>query len=141
MDDSLARLFLRAGRDGSAATGAGGLGGRHQGREGAIPQRLGSSNGIAASLPEANDQHGQRRFVEGYPVDVHLPISRWTYRAVPTATMSRRGDASPAAHVLKDRRGTCARWVTPYLSRCRMTYFCALQRERIGLTARQRREP
>jgi hypothetical protein len=39
----------------------------------------------------------------------------------------RRGDASPAARMSKDRRGTCARWVAPYLSRCCMTYFCALQ--------------
>ena len=40
----------------------------------------------------------------------------------------RRGDASPAARMSKDRRGTCARWVAPYLSRCCMTYFCALHR-------------
>src|SRR5215469_1513868 len=39
----------------------------------------------------------------------------------------RRGDASPAVRMSSDRRGTCARWVTPYLSRCCMTNFCALQ--------------
>jgi hypothetical protein len=38
----------------------------------------------------------------------------------------RRGDASAAVRLSKDRRGTCARWVTPYLSRCCMTNFCAL---------------
>ena len=27
----------------------------------------------------------------------------------------------------KDRRGTCGRRITPYLLRCCMTYFCALQ--------------
>jgi hypothetical protein len=45
--------------------------------------------------------------------------------AGPSSSM-RRGDASPAASLSKDRRGTCARRVTPYLSGCCMTRFCAL---------------
>ena len=39
----------------------------------------------------------------------------------------RRGDVSPAASLSKDRRGTCARRVTPYLPGCCLTSFCALQ--------------
>src|SRR5215471_1778949 len=37
------------------------------------------------------------------------------------------GDVSPAASLSKDRRGTCARQVTPYLPGCCLTSFCALQ--------------
>ena len=35
----------------------------------------------------------------------------------------RRGEVSPTAIMSKDGSGTCARWVTPHLPRCRMISF------------------
>ena len=40
----------------------------------------------------------------------------------------RRSKAPPSASMRKDRRRTCARWVTPHLPRCCMTSSCAPHR-------------
>src|SRR5246127_3362535 len=47
----------------------------------------------------------------------------------------RRGKALPSSSMPKDRRGTCAWWVTPHLPRCCMTIFCAPQP--LGITRSQ----
>ena len=57
----------------------------------------------------------------------HLLQSLATAPLAGPSSSLRRGDASPAASLSKDRHGTCARRVTPYLPGCCMTRFCALQ--------------
>ena len=49
------------------------------------------------------------------------------HRSLGPSSSMRRVDVSPAASMSKDRRGTCARRITPYLPGCCMTSFGALQ--------------
>ena len=53
----------------------------------------------------------------------------------------RRGKALPSASMPKDRRGTCAWRVAPYLPRCCMTSFCAPHPTRRASSRRRHSRP
>jgi hypothetical protein len=64
--------------------------------------------------------------VEFYPLS-HLLQSLATAPLVGPRSSMRRGKAPASASMPKDRRGTCARRITPHLPRCCLTSFCAPQ--------------